>query len=63
MPRPSAPSMPTERQVDEAHKWVTARYPSARISCIGPEGAKFEYPDQADAGSEWQGRPFAADQS
>lgn len=63
MPRPSAPSMPTERQVADAHKAVTALHPNARIKSVGPDGVQFDYPDQADAGSEWQGRPFAADQS
>lgn len=63
MSRPSAPSMPTERQVQETHKVVTALYPSARIKSVGPDGVEFEYPDQAAQAAEWAGRPFAADES
>ena len=55
--------MPTERQVQETHKIVTALYPSARIKSVGPDGVEFEYPDQAAQVVEWAGRPFAADQS
>jgi hypothetical protein len=61
MSRPTAPSMPTERQVNEAHRAVTALYPKARIKCLGPDGVHFDYPDQIDTESEWSGRPFSAD--
>lgn len=61
MPRPSAPSMPTERQVIEAHKTVTALHPKARIKCIGPDGVQFDYPDNPATASDWDDRPFSGD--
>ncbi len=63
MSRPSAPSMPTKRQVTEAHETVVSLYPNARIKAVGPEGVSFEYPPQNVDGGEWEGRPFEADQS
>lgn len=59
--RPSAPSMPTERQIQEAHKAVAAICPSARIFRVGPEGVEFEYPDGSTSTSGWEGRPFSAE--
>lgn len=45
MARPFAPSMPTERQIQNAHKAVSQVYPGVRIARVGPEGVTFEYPD------------------
>ena len=59
MSRPSAPQMPTERQIQEAHKTVATLHPGARIARVGPEGVTFEYPDNLSAGSQYQGKPFA----
>jgi len=61
MGRPSAPSMPTERQVIEAHKAVTAIHPKARIKSVGPDGVQFDYPDKTAPASEWDDRPFSGD--
>lgn len=61
MSRPGSPSMPTERQIQEAHKAVAALYPNARIARVGPEGVTFEYTDAPAAkGNQWAGVPFAA---
>lgn len=51
--------MPTERQIQEAHKAVATLHPGARIARVGPEGVTFEYPDNLSAGSQYQGKPFA----
>ena len=59
MSRPSAPSMPTENQIKEAHKIVSALSPGARIARVGPEGVVFEYPDAARPENQYQGKPFA----
>ena len=59
MPRPSAPSMPTENQIKEAFKVVKALSPGARIARVGPEGVVFDYPDTAQPDSQYRGRPFA----
>ncbi len=61
MGRPSAPSMPTERQVIEAHKTVIALHPKKRIKCIGPDGVHFDYPDNENAASEWDHWSFSGD--
>lgn len=63
MSKPAAPSMPTKRQVHEAHKAVTAVCPSARIKSVGPDGVEFDYPDRDALNEEWRGRPFGADQA
>lgn len=61
MSRTRAPSMPTEHQVTEAHKAVTALHPDARIKSVGPEGVVFGYPDQSTPNSEWHGKSFSAE--
>lgn len=61
MGRVSAPSMPTERQVKEAHAVATSLCPGARIKNIGPEGVTFDYPDNAQTASEWDHRPFSGE--
>jgi len=61
MARPSAPSMPTERQIQEAHKAVASLYPGARIARVGPEGVTFEYPDTRKQASNWDNKPFSAE--
>ena len=60
MSRPSAPSMPTERQIMDVYATVTKLYPGARIVSVGPDGVRFEYPAQgADSKAQaWEGRPF-----
>lgn len=60
MSRPAAPSMPTERQIKDAHNTVAAIYPDARIARVGPEGVTFEYPEGRKQASEWASRPFSA---
>ena len=47
MSRPNAPSMPTEHQIKKAHETVVSLHPDARIASVGPDGVKFEYPEQA----------------
>lgn len=59
MPRPTAPSMPTENQIKEAFKVVAALSPGARIARVGPEGVVFDYPDAAQLDSQYRGKPFA----
>lgn len=60
MSRPTAPSMPTERQIQEAHKIVASLNPGARIVRVGPEGVTFEYPEGQKPGDEWKNRAFSA---
>ena len=63
MSRPSAPSMPTERQIREAYEVVTALHPGARIVRVGPEGVVFDYPSREGRGAAdaaaWEGKPFS----
>lgn len=61
MARPSAPSMPTERQIQDAFKAVTLVHPDARIARVGPEGVTFEYPEGRKQTGNWDHRPFSAD--
>lgn len=61
MPRPSAPSMPTERQIQDAFKAVTLVHPGARIARVGPEGVTFEYPEGRRSAGNWDHKPFSAD--
>lgn len=61
MSKPAAPSMPTERQVKQAYKIVTALDPKARIKSVGPHGVQFDYPDNATPSSEWDNQPFSGD--
>ena len=62
MSRPSAPAMPTERQIQEAHRTVAALHPGARIARVGPEGVTFEYPGQENAPDhKWSGVPFSSE--
>lgn len=61
MARPAAPSMPTERQIQDAHKAVTLLHPAARIARVGPEGVTFEYPEGRKHADNWQSKPFSAD--
>lgn len=63
MSRPSAPSMPTERQIQEAHKAVVSLFPAARIARVGPEGVVFEYPDTGLQDSQYLGKPFAPERT
>ena len=60
MSKPAAPSMPTERQIKEAHAIAASLNPGARVARVGPDGVTFDYPDQTAALSEWQGKPFGA---
>lgn len=53
--------MPTERQVIDANKAVTALHPRARIKSVGPDGVHFEYPDGAIKNSDWDNVPFSGD--
>lgn len=59
MPRPNAPSMPTERQIRDANKLMKELYPNARISRIGPEGVTFDYPAEGAHDPKWD-RPFGS---
>lgn len=61
MARPSAPSMPTERQIQEAFKAVSLVHPGARIARVGPEGVSFEYPEGRKQADTWHNRPFSAE--
>lgn len=58
MPRPSAPSMPTARQIQEAHETVCALYPAARIARVGPEGVTFDYPEASAGDARYANLPF-----
>lgn len=61
---PTRPSLPTPKQIREAHEVVAELYPGARIKQVGPEGVIFEYPAAGRAEAEvskWQGRPFSAE--
>lgn len=61
MSRPSAPSMPTERQIHDAQKAVASINPGARIARVGPEGVTFEYPEGRRQSDTWQNKPFTAE--
>lgn len=43
-----APSMPTPKQINAAHKHVTELCPDARIIRVGPDGIAFGYPGESD---------------
>lgn len=60
MARPSAPSMPTERQINDALKAVATLHPGARIVRVGPEGITFEHPESGRQADPWDGKPFSA---
>ena len=47
MAKPSVPSMPTQRQIDEAVACVRRHCPDARILRVGPDGVQFDYPGSA----------------
>lgn len=59
MSRPGAPSMPTERQIQEAHKTVSKLSPGARVKRVGKEGVDFDYPEES--GQMTFDKPFGAD--
>jgi hypothetical protein len=59
MSRSPAPSMPTERQIQEAHRAVTSLHPGARIERVGPEGVTFVYPEGKTGRIEFENQPFA----
>ena len=61
MSRPAAPSMPTERQIQDVYKAVAALQPDVRIKSVGPEGVEFDYPDTKTAEPKWSGQPFGTD--
>lgn len=62
MSRTPAPSMPTERQIQEAFKIVSSVYPGARIARVGPDGVTFDYQDKTVPKDEgWRGKPFSAE--
>lgn len=61
MSRPAAPSMPTERQIQDAHKVVAAINPGARIARVGPEGVTFDYPEGRKPSGNWDHKPFSAE--
>ncbi len=61
MSRPAAPSMPTERQIEEAFRAALKLCPGARIKGVGPDGVTFDYPDHDGASQEWEGKPFSGD--
>jgi hypothetical protein len=61
MSRPAAPSMPTERQIKEAHEIVASLFPGARIKRVGPDGIEYDYPDTKGGDPKWSGQPFGAD--
>lgn len=61
MSRPSAPSLPTKRQIQEIFEIVAALHPGAQIKAVGPEGVTFEHPDGSPGNADWQGKPFTAD--
>lgn len=61
MARPSAPSMPTERQIRDAAKAVATASPGARIARVGPEGVSFEYPEGRAGAGAWANKPFSAE--
>lgn len=58
MSRPAAPSMPTEKQVREAHAIVASLHPGAKILRVGPDGVTFDYGGQGAANNA--DRPFSA---
>lgn len=61
MSRTPAPAMPTERQIQEALKTVSALHPGVRIARVGPDGVTFDYQDKAAPKDEgWSGKPFTA---
>lgn len=60
MARPAAPSMPTERQIQDAFNAVALVHPGARIVRVGPEGITFEYPEGRKQADPWHGKPFSA---
>lgn len=61
MGRPSAPSMPTEKQVREAFAVVQALCPGARIKSVGPDGVTYLYPDEIGADAASRVQPFSGD--
>lgn len=62
MSRTPAPSMPTERQIQEALKTVSTLHPGVRIARVGPDGVTFDYHDKTASKDEsWRGKPFSAE--
>ena len=61
MPSRPSPSMPTKRQIEEAYQVARELCTGARIKGVGPDGVTFDYPDRDGASSEWEGKPFAGD--
>lgn len=62
MARRAAPSMPTERQIQDAFRAVSLVHPGARIARVGPEGITFEYPEGRKAAGNWDRKPFSAEE-
>lgn len=61
MPSPRSPSMPTNRQIEQAYEVARKLCPGVRIKGIGPDGVIFEYPDASIAIDDWENRPFSGD--
>lgn len=60
MSKPSAPSMPTPRQIEEAYKIASTLNPGARVVRVGPDGVTFDYPDMHNPDAKYQGKPFGS---
>lgn len=57
-----APSLPTPKQIADAHEAVAALYPAVRIIRVGPDGVTFDYPDMTTTNTgpdPWVGKPFS----
>jgi len=60
MSRPSAPSMPTERQIRDLSELMSKLKPDAKIHRIGPDGVTFIYDGELSFRS-WADEPFSAE--
>ncbi len=60
MSRPSAPSMPTPKQVRDLSAIMTELNPDARIQRIGPDGVTYIYGDQIEV-QQWSNEPFSGE--
>lgn len=56
MARPTAPSMPTPKQVKDAFEMAKKLCPGVRLTGIGPDGIRLEYPKGGQP--EWDGKAF-----
>ena len=63
MPRPSAPSMPTEKQFIDAFRVAKELCPGVLLKRIGPDGIELEYPTDQRMKTDWEGKPFSGENS